>query len=132
MFDLPCRRYYWRKTAADVHCTVKSYTDCPRMETKFSHQLRVELFPASGSLDVISIDILGLLSRTRSGNQFLVIITHRYSKLTKVISITKVTWAQVPNIFSTTGLSFTASWTQSFPITESNPLANFSHPCVYM
>lgn len=46
----------------------------------------------------VAVDILGPLPRTRSGNEFVVINTERYSKRTRVIPTTKNTSTQVANI----------------------------------
>lgn len=49
-----------------------------------------QLFPPSGLLEFIAVDILVPLQRTMSGNQFMVIITGRYTEQPSVILILNI------------------------------------------
>lgn len=51
----------------------------------------MQLFPPSGPLEVLVKDILGVLTRTRQRNRFVVVMIGRYSKLTSAISTAIVT-----------------------------------------
>jgi hypothetical protein len=44
-------------------------------------------FPANGPLESVALDILGPLPRTRHGNRFLLVISDRYSKVTKTVPL---------------------------------------------
>lgn len=71
------------------------------MGTKFRDQSKPELFLPSGALEFVAIDILGLISRARSDKQYVVIITSRYSSLTRVMPTAKIMSTQVARTFLT-------------------------------
>jgi transposase InsO family protein len=48
-------------------------------------------FPASGPLEYVSMDILGPLPKTDHGNRFLLVITDRFSKLTRTVPLRTIT-----------------------------------------
>lgn len=82
MYNSLRREYYRPNMEADIYNTVRSCTACPRMGTKSRHEPKRKLFPPSGPSEFVGIDLLGPLPRTRFGNQFVFIITERYSNLT--------------------------------------------------
>lgn len=45
------------------------------------NQHKTKLFPPTGTLDDIAVDILGPLPKMKNGNQFILVITDRYLKL---------------------------------------------------
>lgn len=51
----------------------------------------MEVFPRSGSLELVAIDFLETLSKTKERNPFVVEKTHRYKRLTKTIPMPRVT-----------------------------------------
>lgn len=53
----------------------------------------------SGPLKFIAIDVLGVLPQTKFGNQFVIILTARYSKLTRRIPTTDMSSAPVAHKF---------------------------------
>lgn len=106
IYDSLRREYYWPNTAADVYSTVKSGTDYLKMGTKLRHQCKLDLFPPSGPLEFVFIDILILIPRTSSGKQFVDIIAVRYIKLTRARPTTKITSTQDANIFFNQWLIF--------------------------
>lgn len=68
-------------------------------EQNFVINTELELFTPSSSLELVAINILGSLPHTMYINQFMVIITGRYSSPTWAIATTKITSTQVSNIF---------------------------------
>lgn len=53
----------------------------PRNQANMMQTQHLKLFPTSGPFEFIVMDILGPLLKTTNGNQFVVIMTDRYSKL---------------------------------------------------
>ena len=51
----------------------------------------MKLFPATKPLEFVAIDILGPLTRSRNGYRLLVVITDRFSKLTRTVPLRSVT-----------------------------------------
>lgn len=56
------------------------------------------MFPATDPLELISIEILVLLPKTKSGTQYIFLVTDRFSKLAKQIPTTKTTGTAVASI----------------------------------
>lgn len=61
------------------------------MGTNLKHQRQLELFQPAGLFGFVTIDIHGKLPRIKTGNQFVVIIKDKHSKLTRVIPSTERT-----------------------------------------
>jgi RNase H-like domain found in reverse transcriptase/Integrase zinc binding domain/Integrase core domain len=87
------RDFFWPQMAADCEAFVKRCPSCARKELKCKRRRAkfLKLFPPSGPLEFISIDILGPLPKTKSGHQYLVIIPDRFSKLTRALPVQNVT-----------------------------------------
>jgi len=60
----------------------------------------MRLFPANGPLEFVAIDILGPLLRTARGNKFLLVISDRYTKLTRTVPMTRITASAVAKAFA--------------------------------
>ena len=54
-------------------------------------QHKTKLFPPKGSVEDIAIDLLGPFPKTKNRNQFIAVITDRYSKLTRAVPMRKTT-----------------------------------------
>lgn len=79
------KELYWPHVAKDVYSTV---WDCCFCTTNFKHrkrQRKVKLFIPKGPMEYVCMDILRPLPRTKKGNQFRIMMTDRYKKLTKRI-----------------------------------------------
>ena len=84
--------YYWPFMSGDLAEHVKTCRSCV-MARGLLHkkQHKTKVFPPSGPLDDIAMDLLGPLPQTRNGNQFILVITDRYSKLARAIPMNKTT-----------------------------------------
>jgi len=95
------RYFYWQTLAVDAIMAVKNCVSCARNRVKLRrHAKKLQLFPANGPLEYVSIDILGPLLRTRRGNRFLLVISDRYSKLTRAIPLSRITAQSVARAFA--------------------------------
>lgn len=47
---------------------------------------------------MFAIDILGLLTGTKAGNQFIVVMTDQYTKLTRAISVSRIATPEVAKV----------------------------------
>ena len=84
--------YYWPQMAADVAATVRNCRKCARNRILLRRHLnRLRLFPATRPLEAVAIDILGPLPKTDGGFRFLVIITDRFTKLSQVVPLRRIT-----------------------------------------
>lgn len=65
----------------------------------YRHQQHPKLFPEHGLIEILAIDLLVPLSKTTKGNQFVIFIIVRYSKLTRAVPLTKMTASHVFDVF---------------------------------
>ena len=94
------RYFYWPAMAMDAYNTVRNCVSCARNRIKLRrHASPLKLFPARAPLEYLAIDILGELIRTPRGNRYLLIITDRYSKLTRCVPLRRITANTVAHAF---------------------------------
>lgn len=74
----------------DVCNLVNNCNQFPHMGTKFKHRQQLELLPPADPLEFVAIDILGPLPRIKSENKLGVLLTDRYSKITRAIPKAKI------------------------------------------
>jgi RNase H-like domain found in reverse transcriptase/Reverse transcriptase (RNA-dependent DNA polymerase)/Integrase zinc binding domain/Integrase core domain/Chromo (CHRromatin Organisation MOdifier) domain/Retroviral aspartyl protease len=100
MFRSLRRRYFWRNMSTDISETVRRCVTCAK--NRISERKRtsfLKLFPASEPLEYVSLDILGPLPKTEHGNRFLLVITDRFSKLTRTVPLRTITAFVVAKAF---------------------------------
>lgn len=91
MYDSLCKEIYWPHLPMDVHHTVSIYQSCKRHQLDEKHPRLPKLFPPSGPLEPIALDILGPLIWIKQRNRSTMVMTDRFTKLTRVIIVMKVT-----------------------------------------
>jgi hypothetical protein len=80
--------------------TVRRCTVCAKNRvTERKRTSFLKLFPASGPLKVFAMDILGPLPKTEHGNRFLLVISDRFSKLTRTVPLRTITAIGVAKAF---------------------------------
>ncbi|MEM7496351.1 MAG: integrase, partial [Myxococcota bacterium] len=100
MYDTLRRDFYLPFMASYIAHTVRECISCAKMQgTYYAHQKYLQLFPANGPLEFIAIDILGPLPRSKRGNKHVLVITDRYSKLTRTVAMNKITAPHVAEAF---------------------------------
>lgn len=88
MYTSMRRWFYWEAMVIEVYAFVANCLLCarrrvgPRRRTNY-----MKSFPATEPLTDLSIDLLGPLPRTKVGNEFLLVIVDRFSKLTRAIPL---------------------------------------------
>ena len=86
------RTYYWPHMAADIFETVRNCTTCAKNRFKLRKRKNpLKLFPATKPLASLCIGILGPLTKSKKRNVFLLVITDRFTKLTRVVPLRKIT-----------------------------------------
>ena len=102
------RHMYWPSMAVDCYATVRKCSTCAKNRIKLRQRTNpLQLFPPAGPLESVAIDIFGPLLLTSRGNQYLLVMTDRYSKLTKSVPI-KTTSAE------TVARAFTDEWALTY------------------
>ena len=90
------RDYYWPDMAVDCYATVRECVTCARNRIKLrKNRKMMTLFPAISPLVCVSIDILGDLMRTKRKNRYLLVITHRFTKLVRTVPMKKISSTEV-------------------------------------
>lgn len=92
IFNSLRRKFYWLYMANNDFDTVRNYQSCAKTRgalTKSQNHLR--LFPANCPFQLVAMDILGPLPKIKSGKRIIVVITDRYSNLTRAIPMNDTT-----------------------------------------
>lgn len=82
----------------DVYNYMEQCASRRKHESSSKHQRLLQLFPPSGALEFIAIEIFAHMNKATQGNQFVIVIIDRYSKLTKAAPVPKVRAALVATV----------------------------------
>jgi hypothetical protein len=86
--------------SADVSKTVRQRDSCVqnriKERTKTSY---LKLFPDSSPLEYVFNDLLGPLPKTAHGNRFLLVMTDRFSEVTRMVPLRTTTTFVVAKVF---------------------------------
>jgi hypothetical protein len=94
------RTFVWPRIAEDDYETVRTCNVSARNHIAEKRKTSpLKLFPTKGPLESVSMGILGPLPRTKHGNLFLLVISYRYSKVTKTVPLRTVTAISVARAF---------------------------------
>lgn len=85
--------------ATDVHAAVGDSRFCAQNRTDGKRRRQLKLFFPEGLPEYIATDILGPLQETREGNQFIVVVTEPFTKVTTAIPRTETNATKVALIF---------------------------------
>jgi len=85
------RDYYWPGMAADVVLHVRNYASCARGRVRpLRAAAALQLFAATLPFQDIATDLFGPLAKTAAGNEYIMVITHLFSKLVCAIPMGKI------------------------------------------
>ena len=94
------RHFYWPSMPVACYATVRNCVSCAKNRIKLRRvSKKMKLFPASGPLEFVAIDILGELIRTPRRNRYLLVISDRYSKLVRTVPLKKISAIEVAKAF---------------------------------
>lgn len=86
--------------ARDVFQTANDCRPCAEARgTRYKTQKPMKLFPAGKPLEFVAMDLLGPFPAAESGNQHILVITDRFSKLAQVTPLVSTTAPAVANAF---------------------------------
>jgi transposase InsO family protein len=92
MFKTFRKEFYWPTMVADVYDHVKLCHECTKENpTLRKRSKEITLFPSEQPLDFVAIDILGPLTKTIKGHQYILVIADRFSKLVRTMPLTTIT-----------------------------------------
>jgi hypothetical protein len=82
------KRFFWKIMSAEVSETVSQCDACARNRINERNKTSyLKVFPASFLLEYVFIELLGPLPKTAHGNSFLLVMTDRFSKLTRTVPL---------------------------------------------
>lgn len=85
------KKFLWPHLKNDVYQTVSTCKTWGRSREGLEHKRHLHLFPGSGPVLILAIDILGPQPQLKNGNKHFFVIKGRNWKLTRVISSSKTT-----------------------------------------
>eukprot|EP00171_Calliarthron_tuberculosum_P023081 IDg23081t1 len=101
MYTTLRRNLYWPGMALDCYQHVRSCPECARERVRLRrYATELQLFPPSAPLDSIAMDLLGPFPPTKLGNTHLLVITDRFTKLTRTIPLARTRAWEVANAFA--------------------------------
>jgi transposase InsO family protein len=84
--------FYWPRMAIDINRYVYSCPSCDKKSLRVARKtMKLQLFPPSAPMEFIAMDILSPLTQTDKGNRFLLVVTDRFSKLTRAYPLASTT-----------------------------------------
>jgi len=88
MYTSMRRWFYWESMVVDVDAFVAKCVQCARNRVGKRRKTNyLKTFPPTESLTDLCMDLLGPLPRTEAGNEHLLVIVDRFSKMTRAIPL---------------------------------------------
>ena len=102
MFYTLRKYYYWPSMSIDVYNTVKQCEACAKESIRLRKiAAKLKLFPATFPLESVALDYVGPLPRTYRGHTHLLVITDRYTKLTRTVPLKNPSAKETARAFCT-------------------------------
>ena len=99
-------KFYWPSMITDIHGIITTCATCAQNRLALRrHTSPLTLFPAKEPLTEVAVDILGPLVRSKAGNKFVLVLTDRFSKLTKCMALRRITAISVASAVLDTWVS---------------------------
>jgi hypothetical protein len=99
------RNFYWQGLTADCYSYVARCLFCIKKSLRLQQKTTaLTLFPPQRPFEMVGIDLLGPLAQTSRGNVYILVITDRFSKVTRAVPMTTDTTA------ASVALSYFCSW----------------------
>lgn len=93
------REYHMPSMINDVYNTLNISFACTSYSSRKRLKRETQLFSSTRPLEFVSTDILLTLSRTMNINQYVIVMTHQYTKHTRAISVGMITATHVAKLF---------------------------------
>ncbi|CDF38390.1 unnamed protein product [Chondrus crispus] len=94
------RTFYWPSMALECHACMRQCDSCARERVQLrKHSTFLKLFPARRPLEFVAMGILGPLPRSTKRNQYLLVISDQFPKMTRAIPLKSITSMTVARAF---------------------------------
>ena len=91
MYTSMRRWFYWKSMVVDVYAFFANCTHCARNRIGKRRKTKcLKTFPPTKPLTDLCMDLLGPLPRTAAGNEHLLVIVDRFSKMTRAIPLQRI------------------------------------------
>jgi len=91
MYTSMRRWLYWESIVVDVYAFVANCTQCARNRVSKRRKTNyLKTFPPTEPLTDLCMDLLGPFPRTAAGNEHLLVIVDRFSKMTRAIPLKRI------------------------------------------
>ncbi|CAN8073108.1 unnamed protein product [Agarophyton chilense] len=100
MYQTLRKFFHWSQMAQDLWKTARNCASCAQIRgSRADHQAKLKLFPAAGPMESVAMDMLGPLLKTSHGKRFVLVITDRFTNLTRALPVGKTTATDVATAF---------------------------------
>ena len=97
MMNIMAHRVYWKGIYKDVKQYVADCKSCRVAKTNANKREGfMQLFAVHKPFEVVHLDIVGPLPRTKSGNRYTLTMMDRYSRMVKLVSYQNVMLNMLP------------------------------------
>jgi len=91
MYTSMRRYFFWESMVVDVYAFVANCTQCARNRVGKRRKTKyLKTFPPTEPLTDLCMDLLGPLLRTAAGNEHLLVIVDRFSKMTRAVPLQRI------------------------------------------
>lgn len=108
VYNMLQREFNWLHITVDAERLVRKCQRWARYNPRYCQKRKLQLFPAAGVPKFIVLDILASFPKTTQHDQYIHVITDRYSKLKRASLTLKTTATHIANLSFTIGLYRTA------------------------
>lgn len=98
-YDTLQQEFYWTHMSSDAYTMVADCQSCTAQGTRNLRPKKFRLFSAAGPLQFVAMDILDPLSKTKPYNQHVIVLTDRYTRLTRTMPATTLTPTNAATVF---------------------------------
>ena len=121
------RTYLWPAMSPDCHFFLENCQECACARVSLrKHAKHLVLLTASAPLESVAVDLLDPFLKTPRNNTYILAITDRYSKLTRVVALAKINAYTVAEALVNIAYSQMASLLQCLRTVDLRFLANLS------
>ncbi|CAN8067066.1 unnamed protein product [Agarophyton chilense] len=100
MYQTLRKFFHWRQMAQDLWQTARNYASCAQIRGyRANHQAKLKLFPAACPMEFVAMGIIGPLNNSSHWKRFVLVITDRFTKLTRALPLGKTTATDVATAF---------------------------------